>query len=283
MSTKNLKRIFADDPEMLRSLESRDQSSLLKALVREQTLGESAIKVTKIEYLKGEPGEKGDPGDSRTEEELISIIQPLIPDPIKGDKGDKGDKGEDGKSIRGKDGKDADETVIVSKVLKQIPKVQEVKALDLANKLNSLKEAIEPSVIKGYESSDAIIKKIKNQKLEMRDIKGMPLNMNDMRWHGGGLSSVSHDGTLTGDGTPSSPLSVVGGGGTQLYGEDLTPQVPGTVFTLANVPVVGTVRLYRGGARQQEGAGNDYTIAGDVITFLNALSIGEILIADYNF
>ena len=33
----------------------------------------------------------------------------------------------------------------------------------------------------------------------------------DQRWHGG-LSSVSHDSTLTGTGTPSYPLSVVSAG-----------------------------------------------------------------------
>lgn len=42
-------------------------------------------------------GEKGDKGEAPTQEELVSIIEPLIPSPIKGDKGDKGDKGNDGR------------------------------------------------------------------------------------------------------------------------------------------------------------------------------------------
>lgn len=59
-----------------------------------------------------------------------------------------------------------------------------------------------------------VIEKIKNEKLlELKDIRGARLDMNDMRWHGGGLSEVSHDATLTGNGTPASPLSVVGSPG----------------------------------------------------------------------
>ena len=66
--------------------------------------------------------------------------------------------------------------------------------------------------IDGKDGEDAeiedIIKELKKkQYLETKDIKG--LNMNDMRWHGGGLSSISHDSTITGTGTTSSPLSVV--------------------------------------------------------------------------
>ena len=44
----------------------------------------------------GERGEKGDKGDTPTIDELVELITPLIPEPIKGEKGD---KGEDGKSI----------------------------------------------------------------------------------------------------------------------------------------------------------------------------------------
>ena len=52
---------------------------------------------------------KGDKGDSPTKEELLDLIEPLIPEPIKGNIG-----------ISGKDGKDADETKIVKEVLKRI-------------------------------------------------------------------------------------------------------------------------------------------------------------------
>lgn len=86
--------------------------------------------------------------------------------------------------------------------------------------------------------------------------------MNDMRWHGGGLSSVSHDATMTGTGTPSSPLSVVGGGFTVLKAAE-TPDGTITVFTFTSVPKCvisdGLVRFET----------LDYTLAGKVITFIN--------------
>lgn len=70
-------------------------------------------------------------------------------------------------------------------------------------------------------------------------------------------------------------------GGNAAYGE--VPSGSGTSFTLAHTPLSGTLRLYRGGARQQSGAGNDYTITGAAITLSTSLSVGEILLADYNY
>lgn len=61
--------------------------------------------------------------------------------------------------------------------------------------------------------------------------------------------------------------------------ENLGVQGAGTSFTLANTPVSGTLKLYRGGARQK--LTDDYTLSGVTITLLVALVGGEILIADY--
>lgn len=82
---------------------------------------------------------------------------------------------------------------------------------DIAFKLNTLKGAVKSDVIDGMLTMEDVVKGIKG-KLEPRDIKGMPINMNDMRWHGSGLTEVIHDTTLTGKGTTASPLSVVAGG-----------------------------------------------------------------------
>lgn len=70
-------------------------------------------------------------------------------------------------------------------------------------------------------------------------------------------------------------------GPTLVFGE--VPAGSGTAFTIAHNPIAGTVRLYRGGARQEAGIGNDYTISGANITLAFALSTGEILLADYNY
>jgi len=43
-----------------------------------------------------------------------------------------------------------------------------------------------------------------------------------------------------------------------------------TDFTLANTPLTGTEEVYLNGQLLDSGAGNDYTISGDTITFANA-------------
>jgi hypothetical protein len=55
------------------------------------------------------------------------------------------------------------------------------------------------------------------------------------------------------------------------------------IFTLANTPVAGSVHLYKNGARQTFGAGNDAVIAGDTITFEpgNTPMASDSLLADY--
>lgn len=87
---------------------------------------------------------------------------------------------------------------------------------DIANKLNTLEERIEPKVIIGLEDkfdkfAESFKKGGKNQ-LKLNDVAGAPL---DQRWHGGGLSKVSHDSTLSGSGTPTDPLKVVNSPETQ--------------------------------------------------------------------
>lgn len=54
-----------------------------------------------------------------------------------------------------------------------------------------------------------------------------------------------------------------------------------TQFTLANTPLTDSLRLYLNGVRQEEGAGNDFTLSGDIVTMIaTPLSIDK-LVADY--
>ena len=150
---------------------------------------------------------------------------------------------------------------------------------EIANKLNTLVEAIEASVIKGLPKVKDLIDELKKgQYLEPKNIKGLPINMNDMRWHGsGGLSSVSHDATLSGNGTSASPLSVVGGVGIPVKGEVVDGS--GTTFTLDFAPATGTLALFGAGQRLFETS--EYSVVGVVITTVQPWSAGQIL-ADYN-
>lgn len=52
-----------------------------------------------------------------------------------------------------------------------------------------------------------------------------------------------------------------------------------TTFYLAKAPIGGSLKLFRGGARQR--VTEDYTLSGKTITFLVAPEAGEVLTADY--
>jgi hypothetical protein len=134
---------------------------------------------------------KGKKGDKPSIEELLEIIEPLIPEPIKGDSyilTDK-DKKEIAKNIKvpvvekviEKTETIIEKPITIDKtktVVKEVAKYEE--AGDLAKKLNTLSKAIDFKVIK---------------------------NFPDMSKGAGGLSTVTADGiSITGDGTPSNPL-----------------------------------------------------------------------------
>lgn len=68
-------------------------------------------------------------------------------------------------------------------------------------------------------------------------------------------------------------------GGTTAFGEPVS--FMSFTGTLAHTPTAGTVRLFRGGARQRQGV--DYTISGATITLTLAASPGEEFLADYAY
>jgi len=51
---------------------------------------------------------------------------------------------------------------------------------------------------------------------------------------------------------------------------------------LANPPVVGSERVFLNGLRMERGIGNDYTIAGSVVTFEYTLTATDKVLVDYN-
>lgn len=130
-----------------------------------------------LQGVRGIQGEKGNCGESGK-------------NGLDGKKGNAGIDGIDG--INGKDGS---------------PDTAEAIAL----KLNKLTEAVDVSVIKNAVSKSELDRHSKNVENDMIRMDGR-IKSSDQRWHGAGLSKVSTDSTLTGSGTPSSPLSVVSGG-----------------------------------------------------------------------
>ena len=70
-----------------------------------------------------------------------------------------------------------------------------------------------------------------------------------------------------------------------VFNEVPTGTINGTnaIFTLANTPVAGTVTVYKNGLRQIPGAGSDYTISTNTITYEagNIPQTGDVHVADY--
>lgn len=74
---------------------------------------------------------------------------------------------------------------------------------------------------------------------------------------------------------------------TRVANEAPTGAVNGTnpTFTLANTPIAGTEEIHIDGIQMFPGAGNDYTIAGAVITMLTTSipATGQRISANYNY
>ena len=99
------------------------------------------------------------------------------------------------------------------------------------------------------------------------------------------LQSVAVDGSsITGDGTVGNPLVASAGG---ISFVDLEPLVgaDGTnpIFTLAYLPIDGSVHLWLNGILMAPGSGNDYTILGRIITMEAGMipRTGATLLASY--
>lgn len=109
------------------------------------------------------------------------------------------------------DGKDADEERVIGEVISRIkidPTVVTVSAEEIRNKLASLEgeDRLDKSSIKGLERI-LMQKDLDYAIATLQQQTSFLINK-------GGLKTVTHDSTLTGEGTPESPLSVVGGSGT---------------------------------------------------------------------
>jgi len=102
---------------------------------------------------------------------------------------------------------------------------------DILTKINAIEGGIKPSAIEDYLK---VVNEFRNgiKNLEMNGVGGMnvskdgkntPLGkgMGDLRWHGGGMTEIFHDTTLTGLGTLASPLSVASSGGGETLAQTL--------------------------------------------------------------
>lgn len=237
MKKNAIKSVFSDDLDVLGAMSAREAKTPSLEALRELFKGNDGmtpevgvdyftpdeVKQFKEEILAGATPQKF--VDYFTDSEIEYIMNYVREGLIDEVTPVKGIHYYDGKP--GAPGKDADEAAVVAKVVKEVRTLDEKQdAIDfapekIADKINKLENVIDVKVLKGYFDMNSIIKEIKKQKLEMRDIKGMPLNMNDQRWHGGGLSNITgliQQGTnitITGSGTKDDPyvINSTGSGG----------------------------------------------------------------------
>lgn len=217
--------------------------------------------------------------------ESIKSLQSIIPKDLKLIKGEKGDPGKDGQTPKApRDGRDgtngytpvkgkdylteADIRLLTALVISKIPKLKEIDTESLKTEIysrllvNIPKEVVLPSIEEiatGIAEGGFLDKYIGKQNSKF----------GDQRWHGGGISVVSHDGTLSGSGTPSSPLSVIGGGSFSGSQEKSTTVPDGILmtFTFAHTPKI----VFWNGAFQT--LIDDYTVSGLAITFTSSAGV----------
>jgi hypothetical protein len=224
-----------------------------------------AALISRIDTLKGEKGDSPVKGiDYWTDAEINQVIAYILKlsTPVKGTHYNDGIDGKD-YVLTSKDKREIASSIEVPIIEKVIERTEVIKEVPVREKLDV-------SMIK-----DAVSKK----DLELRDKKvldGMArvdgrIKLIDQRWgaHGGGLSKVTTDTTLTGLGTPASPLSVVSSGSFVGSQEKSTTTPDGvlTTFAFTHTPRV----IFWNG--QFQTLTDDYTVSVNNITFQSSAGV----------
>lgn len=218
--------------------------------------------INKIESVQGEKGDKGDKGDLHITPEDLQKIAKIASELAKPVKGKDYNDPKDGKE--GKPGRDGNNYVLTEwdkKEIAQKIKVPIVEKIIEIQKINTIKEipffdktsvkGIVQDIISPYEKRLGSIEKSNTLN---------PKGAIDQRWGGrGGLQKVSHDTSLSGDGTPSNPLSVVGG--STFYNDTVSGLINSSnrVYTVPNT-IGSPIVLFLSNSSYQSGV--DYTVTG---------------------
>jgi hypothetical protein len=169
------------------------------------------------------------------------------------------------------DGIDGKDYVLTSKDKKEIASSIDVpiveKIIERTEVIKEVMPKLEVGMIKGAVSEKDLKKKVLDG---MALIDGR-IKLIDQRWgaHGGGLSKVTTDTTLTGLGTPASPLSVVSSGSFVGSQEKSTTTPDGvlTTFAFTHTPRV----IFWNG--QFQTLTDDYTVSVNNITFQSSAGV----------
>jgi len=256
-------------------MNSKIQKTQLLVKNPQLALGQEVIEISEIllgikEHLdRSVSVVKGEPGDTPTKKELIELIKPLIPEV------------EDGYTpVKGKDYRDGLDAKMPKKGVDYfdgVPGYTPVKNKDYFDGVPGY------TPVKGKDYFDGNIKDLSPQ--EIRDAlellsKGEKLSIQSIEDLGEIIEELRKFKKEVGSGG--------GGGFTSPIYNFVDDEVPAgtingtnTVFTVARLPFRGSLKLYRGGARQR--VTEDYTLSADqkTVTFLIAPQVGEILLVDY--
>lgn len=123
----------------------------------------------------------------------------------------------------------------------------------ILNKLNSLTYALDPKVIAAdfltkkdfndYASKTNRLFETKEDRVNYNISSQGRKTLGDQRYHGGGISAVVHDGTLTGNGTPQSPLSILESGLGTVTSVNASGGTTGLTFSGGPITTTGTLTL----------------------------------------
>lgn len=207
--TPQAKRLLSQAfPEIAARMQAEDIESLLKRVLIQPKLPSEII--DKIKAVRGERGEKGEKGDEGKRGESV-----------RGDRGAKGDKGDRGiPGIKGERGPKGEQGIRGGRGEMGIQGVKGDRGNDGKSAVFDVRAISDPLNKRMDEISNTILAKGKI----------------DQRWHGGGLSRVTTDSTLTGLGTPASPLSVASSGGLVKIMVSGTVNGSNQTFTVTKTP-----------------------------------------------
>lgn len=268
MNIKQQKIISTYFPDLKDLVDSRSSGTVADALAM-------AI-VNKIETLKGEKGDDGNTPvkgkDYWTDKEIRDIsneIRDTVVTPylIK-----------QATPVKGKDYFDGESYVLTerdkSEIAKKVtlpPKVDKI--IERTEVIREVSKPVDVSMVQGAVSKKEL--EYENKKIldGMAWVQGR-IKLIDQRWGGKGLSSVSHDSTLTGLGTPNSPLSVIGGGSGGGFSIITVSGIINDANMTFTAPSQPSELVINGAAYQQAGGAYTWSYAGGTITLSSPIGSG---------
>lgn len=241
---------------------------------------------------------KGDKGDTPTDEELLALIKPLIPeDPEDGHTPTKeellalirplipvvkdGETPTDSRLISLIEPLLPKKEAIVEEVLTKIPPPPFLTSIEIRDRLEILKgdERLDVSAIKGISEIQESIKELSANGVGRVGWGAHPLNIQESGTvKAKGARHLNFTGAAVTHSANGVTTIAVSSTGNSIHNEQVSGNT--NTFTLAHTPTLGTEHIFARGQRIFPTTG--YTIVGAIITTVDTFSTGDIY-ADYSY